>query len=247
MKIRKFIFLIVSNLAVLALITMSAAATTYTGTGDVNGGAAADGAGIGSVVINNTASTISFTINSTQPMASYIFYAIEIQIIGAPVGNTALVNPWGPLVGISTGENALINTYGTGATALTYNGSWATGPSVSYAAGGTGASFATMTFALSDLGLNVGESFYFDVVSTYTSGTQSAYGALDNTSWPEESDIAYTPWNGTSSYDSATDAGGTIFGTAASMYTVTTVPEPATLALLGGGLILLMAQRRRVR
>ena len=134
--------------------------------------------GIGSVNINNTANTISFTINSTQPMASYIFYAIEIQRIGAPIGDTGLVNPWGPRIGISTGENALINTYGTDATALTYNGSWATGPSVSYAAGGTGSTFATMTFALSDLGLNVGDSFYFDVVSTYTSGTRGRLWSL---------------------------------------------------------------------
>ena len=243
----KTIFTIASILAVLALIALPASAATYTGTGNVNGGAAADGGGIGSVNINNTASTITFTINSTQPMASYIFYAIELQLIGAPVGSTALVNPWGPRIGISTGENALINTYGTGATALTYSGGWVTGPSVSYAAGGTASSFATMTFALSDLGLNLGDSFYFDTVSTYTSGTQSAYGALDNTSWPAESDSAYTPWNNTSSYDSATDAGGTLFGTAATRYTVTAVPEPATLALLSGGIVLLIAQcwRRR--
>jgi hypothetical protein len=31
------------------------------------------------------------------------------------------------------------------------------------------------------------------------------------------------------------------------MYTVVAVPEPTTLALLGGGLVFLMAQRRRNR
>lgn len=245
MKTMKIILSVTSALAVLAMATLPAKATTYLGTGNVNGSAAADGGAIGSVVVNNDASTISFTINSTQPMASWIFYAIEIQHIGqAGLGDTGLVNPWGEHVGISTGENALINTWGTGATPGTYgSGVWTMGAGASYAAGGTGNTFATMTVPLSSLGLSVGDSFYFDVVSSYASpGGQSAYGALDNTGWPAETDNSYQPWLGSNYYDSATDAGGTTFGTSATMYTV--VPEPATLALLSGGVILLMVLRR---
>jgi len=244
----KIILSVTSALAVLAMATLPAKANTYLGTGNVNGSAAADGGAIGSVVVNNDASTISFTINSTQPMASWIFYAIEIQHIGqAGLGDTGLVNPWGEHVGISTGENALINTWGTGATPGTYgSGVWTMGAGASYAAGGTGNTFATMTVPLSSLGLSVGNSFYFDVVSSYASpGGQSAYGALDNTGWPAESDNSYQPWLGSNYYDSATDAGGTTFGTSATMYTV--VPEPATLALLSGGVILLVLRRNRVR
>jgi hypothetical protein len=59
-----------------------------------------------------------------------------------------------------------------------------------------------------------------------------------------ETDGLSTPWNGTSAYDPATDPAGTVFGTAASEYTIVSVPEPATLALLSGGAILLMALRR---
>ena len=72
---------------------------------------------------------------------------------------------------------------------------------------------------------------------------QSAYGSLD-ISYPAETDNAYTPWNGTSAYDAATDAGTVVnkFGTAATEYTV--VPEPATCALFGLGSLLLIVRRR---
>ena len=240
-------------MAALTLALLPAKAQqTYTGTGNVNGGGAVDGAGISSVVVNNDATSITFTINSTQAQASYIFYSIELQIIGqAANGDTSLVNPWGEHVGISTGENALINTWGTGATPGTFSGGvWTMGAGASYVAGGTGSTFATMTVPLSSLNLSVGDSFYFDVVSSYASpGGQSAYGALDNTSWPAETDGSYQPWNGSTNpnyYDSATDAGGTKFGTAATLYTVAAVPEPATCALLGLGSLFMIIRRRMI-
>jgi len=237
---------ICSLFAALTLTGLSAKADTYTGPGVADGGAPGDGGAISSVVITNDANNITFTINSTSAMASYIFYAIEIQHIGlAGSGDTGLNNPWGPHVGISTGENALINTYGTGSTPLLYSGgSWVQGSGVNYAAGGTGSTFATITMSLSSLGLAAGDSFYFDVVSSYTSGTQAAYGALDNTGYLAESDNSYQPWLGSNFYDSAT-ASGTTFGTDATKYTVTPVPEPTTLALLGAGSFILFLQRRR--
>jgi hypothetical protein len=236
-----------SVVVALALALLPAKAATYSGTGNVNGGGAADGAGISSVVINNDASSITFTINSTQPMASYIFYSIELQIIGqAGSGDTSLVNPWGEHVGISTGENALVNTWGTGSTPGTFSGGvWTMGAGASYVAGGTASTFATMTESLSSLNLSVGQSFYFDVVSSYAApGGQAAYGALDNTSWPAESDLSYQPWLGSNYYDSATDAGGTKFGTAATMYTL--VPEPVASALMGMGTLVILIRRRLV-
>jgi hypothetical protein len=235
-----------SVLAALALALLPAKAATYSGTGNVNGGGAVDGAGISSVVINNDASSITFTINSTQPMASYIFYSIELQVIGQGGGDTSLVNPWGEHVGISTGENALVNTWGTGSTPGTFSGGvWTMGAGANYVAGGTTFTFATMTVPLSSLNLSVGQSFYFDVVSSYANpGGQAAYGALDNTGWPAESDGSYQPWLGSNYYDSATDAGGTKFGTAATMYTL--VPEPVASALLGMGALVILIRRRLV-
>ena len=246
---------IMSALAALALTILPANANTYTGTGNNLGGSGPmnDGAGISSVAINNNLSTISFTINSTTTvgMASYIFYAIELQKIGGPGGYTGFANPFGPAVGISTGVTTLLDTYGSGATPYTaVAGNLVGGSGVSYAGGGTGFNFATITVPLSSLGLSPGDSFYFDVVATYTSvqngGPQSAYGALDSVSgYPAESDGLFTPYNGVSHYDSATDASGSTFGTAASLYTVTAVPEPATLSLLGLGALVTI--RRAVR
>jgi hypothetical protein len=266
MKTMKIIRLISSSLAVLAMAALSAQAqVTYwsPNNGWVNGGWS-DGAGISSVVVNNDANNITFTINSSQAMAAYTFYAVQLQIVGqAGSGYTALSNPlWnggGPAIGISTGENAVLNfnsdgSSNVGATPYKYSGvSWVTGSSATYNAGGSGSTYATATVSLSSLGLSIGDSFYFDAVSTYTSWAggyvQSAYGALDTTQNPKLTDGSSTPWNpsGATYYDSATDAGGTTFGTSASMYTVTAVPEPAMLALLGCGLVFLMAQRRCAR
>lgn len=244
----KTLLAMTSAITGLALTALSGEAATYTGPG-VADGTTADGDGIASVVVNNDANNISFTINSTQAQASYIFYAIEIQTVGqAGSGYTGFANPFGPAVGISSGENAVIDTYGTGATPYTYNSGWLAGASVSYAAGGTGDTFATITLSQSSLGLNVGESFYFDVVSSYTSqsdgGPQAAYGALDNTGYLPESDGAYAPYNGLAHYDSATSA-GTTFGSATE-YTIQSVPEPTTLGLFGlGGLFMLRGLARR--
>ena len=119
----------------------------------------------------------------------------------------------------------------------------------SYTAGGTGDTFATITVPLSSLGLNVGNSFYFDAVSTYTAqsdgGPQAAYGALDNTGYLPESDGRYEPYDGTAYYDSATSPGST-FGTSATEYTIQAVPEPAACALMGlGAMALGMISRVR--
>jgi hypothetical protein len=230
-------------LAVTAMTASLARATVYTGPGVADGGGANDGGAISSVSINNSASSITFTINSTATMASYIFYSIELQT--GPGGDTSLMNPWGPHVGMSTGVNALVNTYSTGASALTFGGgTWTqNGLGQSFDAGGPGSSFMTMTFALSSLGLSPGQTFNFDVVSSYTANPsgQAAYSALDNTGYLPESDNSYMPWLGSNFYDSATSSGSTL-----NSYTVTAVPEPSVAAMFGlVGLVLAQRASRR--
>ncbi len=78
----KTVSLVTSVISALALAIMPAKAqTTYfsAGNGYADGSAAADGGVISSVVVGNDANNITFTINSTEAQASYIFYAIEIQ------------------------------------------------------------------------------------------------------------------------------------------------------------------------
>jgi hypothetical protein len=234
----------------LALAVLPAGATLYSGPGTSLGGSLGDGAGISSVDVESTASTLSFTINSSQPQQSYIFYAIELQIVGqAGNGYTGFSNPFGPAIGISSGENAVIDTYGTGATPYLYNAGWVEGSTVSYTAGGTGDYYSSMTVPLSSLGLSAGNSFYFDVVSTYTSwangGPQAAYGALDSTGYPAENNGSYVPYDNNTYYDSATDATST-FNSGASLYVVA-APEPATWSLLGLGIVGMVGRLLRGR
>lgn len=241
-----------SVIAALTVAMLPAKAATYIGPGTANGGGA-NGEGISNVVINNTTSDITFTINTSAVQSQYVQYFVLMQYVGQGASGDATLlnsggalNGWGPSLGISTGMNAFAATWNTGATPAYYSGgAWTQGAGVSYDAGGTGFNYVTFTLPLSGLGLNVGNSFYFDVVSSYPSNPigQSAYGSLD-ISYPAETDGLYTPWNGTSAYDAATDGGTVVnqFGTAATMYTV--VPEPVTSAFLGLGALLMMLRRR---
>jgi hypothetical protein len=247
---------IISLVSIITTLAMSSAMaqTTFTGTGNSLGnGTQGEGAGVSSVMVNNTASTISFTLNTTGPQASYIFYAIELQIIGqSSSGYTGFANPFGTFMGISTGENALIDTFGTGATAYTANnaGFTSSGSVLSYV-GGTGTQSTTITTSLSSLGLSVGQSFYLDVISGFTSNPsgQSADGALDSvTGYPAESDNSFNPFagGGANFYDSANaGASGSTFGTAATEYTIAAVPEPTTSALMGLGALVMISRVRR--
>ena len=222
-KTMKIILSVTSVLAVLALAALPAGATTYTdATGDNYGTAEVD---ISSVTMTNDASNLIITINltNTATISQYPNYLVGIQI-GSGAGGQTLINntgsgvnagnPWGKTVGISSGENFFIAVYPngpswTGAAAL-FQYSSATGWSQ---VGGTtpvtevasGAPSIKFSVPLSGLGLSAGNTFKFDVWTTYASpGGQGAYDALDSSV-----QAAGAPLAG-AIYDSATATGSTL-------------------------------------
>ena len=250
---------ILPAITALALAVSPSQATTYTdATSDNYGGSEVD---ISSVVINNSATTLTFQINmnAAANLAPNHFANYEIGIqkgTGAGgqtaingtfgTGNPASGNPYGNSVGISTGMNLFIGSFlndtvdspgfNGGAELFSYSAAsgWTKiGSTAPITEVPSGSPSTTFSFALSDLGLNLGDSFKFDVWTTFGS-PQSAYDALDNPNQPP----GLAPFSG-GSYDSATAAGST-FGSA-----IYTVPEPSVTMLMGAGLILLVANRLR--
>jgi hypothetical protein len=220
---------------------------------------------IADVVITNDASNITFHIdmNPSADLGTNHFANYEIGIQkGTGAGGQTAINgtfgtgdptagtPWGNSVGISTGMNYFIGSflyppgppfsYNGGAQLYSYSSAsgWTqVGSSVTTNEVATGTPFTAFTFPLSSLGLNPGDSFHFDVWTTFGS-PQGAYDALDNAASP-----ANSPFGSSPAYDSATAAGSTF---ATTVYTVTpAVPEPMSAGLLMAGLIGTIGIRRR--
>jgi len=246
--------------ASLLLLAGHAFGAIYTdATGDNNGGSEVD---IASVVVTNDPTNITFTINmnTAANLTTNHFANYEIGIqkgTGAGgqtaingtfgTGNPAAGNPYGNSVGISTGENFFIGSFldnlptnTGGAELFSYNSAtgWAKiGSTAPILEVPIGAPSTTFSFPLSALGLVTGNTFHFDVWTSFGS-PQSAYDALDK---PTNATAPGTPFSTPPTpYDSATSSGSTFANTT---YTVV-VPEPASLAVAGLGLAFLMTRRR---
>jgi hypothetical protein len=233
--------------------------TTYTDAlNDNYGGPEVD---ISSVVISNDANNINFTMNlnstaSIGPTANrFADYEFGIQENGGVGGQTEINgnftsgdptagNPYGNAVGISTGENYFIGnflagtTFSGGSQLYSYSSTagWTqVGATATLNQVNSGSPSLSFSFPLSALGLTVGSSFNFDAWTTFGS-PQAAYDALDN----DGTGSANAPFTAGTTYDSAT-APGSVLAT----YTVTaSVPEPASMAILGGAGLLMMRRRR---
>jgi len=241
----------------IAFIPGMALATVYTDAlNDNYGGPEVD---ISSVSVTNDASNIYFQINlnptaSIGPSANH-YADYEIGIQSGPGGQTLINgtygtapgdgNPYGNAVGISTGENYFIGTflagptYSGGAQLYSFNSGtgWSqVGSNATVNQTNTVTPEMDFSFPLSALGLSVGSSFNFDVWTTFGS-PQAAYDALDNVG----TGSANAPYTAGTTYDSAT-APGSAF--ASTIYTVTAVPEPASLGLLCLSGLALGARRR---
>lgn len=220
------------SLAILSALVLgvgfAAHATTYTDA--VNDGALVGTGGgildITSVEVSDTGTDLIFKINlNGDPVTTdWGKYMIGISSTG---GGSTTSDGWSRPITMNPGMNYWVGSWvdsGNGAQIWNYTGTW----NQQSAIGGINpdnlsisknASSVTLQFAFAGLGLSAGNSFTFDV---YTSGGGGSDGAVDALSNPNQ-----TIANWGDAYQSASPY--------LSSYTITPVPEPTTLALLGLG------------
>lgn len=212
----------------LALASLnSVRATIYSdATGDTFFGGILD---IVQVEVTNSASDIFFTISLSASIANpndWGNYMVGIDSVPGGDSSTPVGNPWSRPISMSSGMDFWLGSWvngGGGRQLWQYSGSWSqinqTGVSI-------GAQSVTFSASLANLGLNIGDTFNFDV---YASGADGDPGAVDSLSNPN---MTINDWN-------VPYQNGPV-----SSYTI--VAEPTAFALLGlGGLILLQRFVRR--
>jgi len=214
---------LLSILAALACASSAKAVGYADATGDFTGGNI--DLDISSVSVINDATTLTFTINLAGNPGNnnwYNFYVgISENLFAGVGGNFNAAGGYGKDIKMSQGGMDFVLAsypFFGGYDLKTWNGaSWnqATGSA------SLNATSVTIPVSLASLGLSAGSSFTFDVWAS-TSGGDTVLDALsDNTS---------RSWN-SSPFDT---------GANALSYTVESIPEPASCALLGlGGLLIL--------
>ncbi len=227
--------------ATAALLVSSALAATYNdATGDLLGAGWATHLDITSVEVNNTATDISFKINlAGDPVAtSWGEYQISIDsILGGATSGTV---PNGRPISMSSGMDYWVRSWNGGAETYHWNAggpyweldnaTWGANPGNLQVPVRTPGS-VTLTTSLASLGLSGGDSFYFDISSSGGTPTDSAIDALANPNPTAASGDWVSPY----------DSGANVY-----QYTVTAVPEPASMALAAFGLSALVLLRRKV-
>ena len=195
-------------------------------TGDIDPGLATGGGTLDlvSLEITNTATDIVFslTVNGSVNATDWGKFMIGIAQGGAPASNG---NGWGRPINMDAPNGGMTRWIGSwvdgggGAENRAFSGgSWSLA-GATYNSNFGGFALAgnniTYTLSLSSLGLNLGDTFYFDAYSSGGGGGDTAIDALAN------------PGQSVANWDD------TYTSTGANLFSYTVVPAPAALAVLG--------------
>lgn len=231
--------------AVLAgLLAVSAGADIITDqTGDIDAGLSTGNGTLDiiSMEVTHNATDLMFSLTLNGNISTTDWGKFMIGIATGGTGTTT-GNGWGRPINLNSpigGMDFWIGSWvdsGGGAQLWSYSGATWTGPAAlgSYTMTPGAQSVLAYTVALATLGLGNGDTLYFDAYASGGGGTDTAIDALSNpnvsvTSW----DQTYTSTNG---------------GTGLSSYTISSsIPEPATMSLIGLGALSVLGLRRRRR
>ena len=214
-----------------ALVSVTAAVNANPGivyndaTGDIDPGITTGNGTLDlvSMEVSNTSTDIQFklTVNGNIGTTDWGKF-----MIGMSTGNpgTTSGNGWGRPINMSStagGMDFWVGSWvdsGGGAQLYNYStGSWSFPPAAlgGFVRAAGAQSTITYTLSLASLGLNNGDTFFFDA---YSSGGGSGDGAIDALANPN---VTITSW------------GGSYTSTGANIFSYTVVPAPGAIALLG--------------
>lgn len=194
---------------------------------------------LASLEITNTATQISFKFTTNSPdiiTPNWIKLNVIMRSGAGPYDTAATGNGWGRPYNMTGGANKFIGGWvdsGGGFEARTYNGTdWSTGlgatynstPGMSLVIAGPS---VTYTVNLATLGLAAGDTINFDAITSGGGNNDGAWDALSQ---------------GTPTISAPGDA-FTVLGNLT--YTVTPVPEPATMAALALGVAAMVRRRKK--